>query len=61
VLGSGDSGGSTWIKVRSGWAIAGVNVWGDEDAVYGSLSAMARVSTQKDWILSIFPKAKFTP
>jgi hypothetical protein len=61
VLGAGDSGGSTWIKVRGGWAIAGVNVWGDHEAVYGSLSAMARVSTQQDWIKSIFPQAQFTP
>lgn len=61
VLGAGDSGGATWIKVRGGWAIAGVNVWGDHEAVYGSVSAMARVSTQQDWIKSIFPLAKFTP
>lgn len=59
ILGSGDSGGATWIKVRGGWAIAGVNVWGD-DAVYGSVSAMARVSTQRAWIEDIFPDARFT-
>jgi hypothetical protein len=59
ILGSGDSGGATWIDVRGGWAIAGVNVWGD-DAVYGSLSGMARVSTQRAWIREIFPKARFT-
>lgn len=59
ILGSGDSGGASWIKANGGWAIAGVNVWGD-DAVYGSVSAMARVSTQGEWITSIFPDARFT-
>ena len=59
ILGSGDSGGATWIETNEGWAIAGINAWGD-DAVYGSISAMARVSTQRDWIESIFPDAQFT-
>ncbi len=59
ILGSGDSGGATWIKASGGWAVAGVNVWGD-DAVYGSISAMARVSTLQDWIKGIFPQTKFT-
>ncbi len=58
-LASGDSGGAAWIEAGDGWAIAGVNVWVD-DAVYGSISAMARVSTQADWIRGIFPAARFT-
>lgn len=58
VLGSGDSGGSLWIKTDEGWAIVGVNVWGD-DAIYGSTSGFARISTQKEWIRSIFD-ASFT-
>lgn len=59
ILGSGDSGGSTWIETAEGWAIAGVNSWGD-DAVYGSVSAMTRVSTQIGWITSVAPPARFT-
>lgn len=58
ILGSGDSGGSTWIETGDGWAIAGVNSWGD-DAVYGSVSAMTRVSTQIEWITSVAPPATF--
>ena len=59
ILGSGDSGGSTWIETAEGWVIAGVNSWGD-DAVYGSISAMTRVSTQKEWITTVAPPATFT-
>lgn len=58
VLGSGDSGGSLWIETEEGWAIVGVNDWGD-DAVYGSTGGFGRISTQKDWIKSIFD-ANFT-
>ncbi len=58
VLGSGDSGGSLWIESPEGWAIVGVNDWGD-DAVYGSTGGFARISTQYDWITSIFD-ANFT-
>lgn len=54
ILGSGDSGGAAWIETENGWAIAGINVWGD-DATYGSTSGFARVSTQLNWIESIFP------
>jgi hypothetical protein len=54
ILGSGDSGGSAWIETTSGWAIAATNTWGD-DAIYGSISGFSRVSTQLDWIGSIFP------
>ncbi len=60
VLGSGDSGGATWIETNAGWAVAGVNVWGEDPAKYGSISAMARISTQRAWIQSVFPKARFT-
>ncbi len=59
ILGSGDSGGATWIMASGGWAIAGVNVWGD-DSVYGSVSGFARVSTQTEWIKGIFAGARFT-
>lgn len=54
ILGSGDSGGAAWIETRQGWAIVATNTWGD-DSVYGSISGLSRVSTQLDWIASIFP------
>lgn len=53
ILGSGDSGGAAWIRTRQGWAIAATNTWGD-DSTYGSISGFSRVSTQLDWIASIF-------
>lgn len=54
ILGSGDSGGAAWIETQQGWAIVATNTWGD-DSVYGSISGLSRVSTQLDWIASIFP------
>lgn len=54
ILGSGDSGGAAWIKTPDGWAIAATNTWGDE-SVYGAVSGFSRVSTQLDWIASIYP------
>lgn len=58
VLGSGDSGGSLWIETDEGWAIVGVNDWGD-DAVYGSTGGFGRISPQYKWVKSIFD-ASFT-
>jgi hypothetical protein len=44
ILGSGDSGGSAWIRTDGGgWAICGVAANGDGDT-YGSQSWFARVS-----------------
>lgn len=54
ILGSGDSGGASWMETRQGWVIVATNTWGD-DSVYGSISGLSRVSTQLDWIASIFP------
>lgn len=54
ILGSGDSGGAAWIETADGWAVAGINTWGD-DSVYGSVSGFARVSTQLEWIATIYP------
>jgi hypothetical protein len=54
ILGSGDSGGAAWIETPDGWAIAGVNTWGD-GSTYGSISGFGRVSTQLDWIAGHFP------
>ena len=58
ALGSGDSGGSLWIRTARGWAIAGINVSGDDDQ-YGASNWYSRVSTQREWILRVFPGARF--
>ena len=58
LLGSGDSGGSAWLQLGDGrWAIAGVNSNGSGDANYGDTSWFVRVSTNAEWIASVFPDA----
>lgn len=59
ILGSGDSGGGTWLDVGGGWVLVGVNSWGD-DSVYGSVSSATRISDHADWVSSVFPEAAFT-
>ncbi len=60
LLGSGDSGGSAWMKLGATWVIVGVNGNGTGRARYGDSSWMARVSPHRDWITGIFPGAAFT-
>lgn len=59
LLGAGDSGGSTWMKLGSRWVIVGVNGNGTGRARYGDSSWMARVSPHRDWIVGHFPGARF--
>ncbi len=60
VLGSGDSGGSAWMRTeRFGWAIVGINANGNGNASYGDQSEFARVSGLRDWILRLAPGARF--
>ena len=59
LLGSGDSGGSTWIRTGGIWAIAGVNANGTGNASYGDHSFFARVSGVRDWISRILPGLHF--
>lgn len=59
ILGSGDSGGPAWIKLNSGWAIAGVNSNGNGNAAYGDISWFGRVSHVRDWIKKVVPSARF--
>ena len=59
ILGSGDSGGGTWLDVGGNWVLVGVNSWGD-DSVYGSVSSATRISDHADWVSSVFPEAAFT-
>lgn len=58
MIALGDSGGSLWIETEDGWRIAGVNVASDVMSGYGMIDDFARVSTQLDWIKSIFPDAQ---
>lgn len=60
LLGSGDSGGSAWVRTeRFGWAIVGINANGTGNATYGEQSEFARVSGLRDWILRLAPGARF--
>lgn len=61
LLGSGDSGGSAWMKTKAGWLLVGVNSSGTGEAGYGETSWFCRVSSHRDWIASIFPEARFSP
>ncbi|MDI1286751.1 MAG: hypothetical protein PSV46_20370 [Reyranella sp.] len=59
LLGSGDSGGSTWMRTGAGWAIVGINANGTGNATYGEYSEFARVSGLRGWILQLAPQARF--
>ena len=61
LLGSGDSGGSTWIRTGGIWAIAGVNANGTGNASYGDHSFFARVSGVRDWISESCPACTLLP
>ncbi|MGE3141984.1 MAG: trypsin-like peptidase domain-containing protein [Hyphomonadaceae bacterium] len=59
VLAPGDSGGALWVNFSDHWRIVGVNSSGAPGADYQDVSSFARVTTQKAWIRSIFPQARF--
>lgn len=59
VLAPGDSGGSLWVDFDGHWRLVGVNSSGDPGASYQDVSNFARITTQKQWIRSIFPGARF--
>lgn len=61
LLGSGDSGGSAWMRVGGVWVVVGVNSNGSGTAAYGDSSWFTRVSTHRDWIRGIVPDARFNP
>jgi len=56
MIAVGDSGGSMWIETEEGWRMAGVNAATDTMAGYGMIADFARVSTQIEWIDSVFPE-----
>jgi hypothetical protein len=59
ILGSGDSGGSAWLSVGSGWAVCGVNSNGTGDAKYDDQSYFARVSDVAEWLAKVVPGVRF--
>ncbi len=58
LLGSGDSGGSTWVRTAAGWSIAGVNSNGTGDT-YGKRSYFPQVSGVRDWLNDKVPGLRF--
>ncbi len=59
ILAPGDSGGSLWVNFDGRWRLVGVNSSGDPGAAYQDVSNFARITTQKAWIRSVFPGARF--
>ncbi len=57
LLGSGDSGGSLWMRTPAGWAVVGVNANGGDR--YGDSSYFARVSGLRPWLTSYVPGLRF--
>ncbi len=62
ILGSGDSGGSVWVRTGAGWAIVGVNSngTGDDNATYGHHSTFAAVAGVQQWISAMVPGVRLT-
>ncbi len=60
LLGSGDSGGSAWMRTANGWVIVGINANGTGDANYGDESQFARVSGLRSWIQRIAPGLRYS-
>jgi len=60
LLGSGDSGGSAWLKIDGRWVLAGVNSNGTANAEAGETSWFVRISGKRGWILEHVPTARFT-
>ena len=60
LLGSGDSGGSAWLKMDGRWILAGVNSNGTANAEAGETSWFVRISGKRAWILEHVPTARFT-
>ena len=60
LTGSGDSGSGAYLQLPNGtWVVAGVTSNGSRNSVYGEDSMFARVSGVKDWVVSVFPGARF--
>jgi len=60
LLGSGDSGGSAWMRVGAAWTIVGVNSNGDGTARYGDSSWFTRIAPHRRWIVGIVPGVRFS-
>lgn len=60
LTGSGDSGSGAYMQLPDGtWVVAGVTSNGSHNSVYSADSMFARVAGVKDWIISVFPGARF--
>ncbi len=59
LLGSGDSGGSAWMRSGAAWVIVGVNSNGTGTAQYGDTSWFARLAPHRRWISGIVPGVRF--
>lgn len=60
LLGSGDSGSAAFMQLpNASWVVVGISSNGSGEAQYGDISIFARVSGAQDWILSVFPGARF--
>jgi hypothetical protein len=58
ILGSGDSGGSLWMRRNERWSVVGVNVSGTGES-YGARSYFVRLAGVRDWLTSVLPGLQF--
>jgi hypothetical protein len=58
ILGSGDSGGSTWLNTAGRWAIVGVNSSGTGD-IYGASSSFTWIAGVRGWLAATVPGTRF--
>ena len=60
LLGSGDSGGSAWMRRGDAWYLVGVNVSGT-GVTYGEQSFFLRLAGIRPWLAGLLPGLRFGP
>ena len=60
LLGSGDSGGSAWMRRDGRWYLVGVNTSGTGDT-YGEQSFFLRLAGIRSWLGGLLPGLRFSP
>ncbi|MCA0303903.1 MAG: trypsin-like serine protease [Proteobacteria bacterium] len=60
LLGSGDSGGSAWMRRDGAWYVVGVNVSGT-GVTYGEQSFFLRLAGIRPWLSGLLPGLRFSP
>lgn len=60
LLGSGDSGGSAWMRRDGRWYLVGVNTSGT-GATYGEHSFFLRLAGIRPWLSGLLPGLRFGP